>query len=140
MYKFYAVLVGVFISIMVTFNGTLDNYLGNTLSVLIIHIVGLISISFVLILKKGKPVFSKEVPYHLYSGGAIGILLVLVNNICYSNLGASLTLSLGVLGQLLLSSTIDHFGWLGMNTYKFHKKKIIGFIIILIGIIIMTTY
>ncbi|NLK43666.1 MAG: EamA-like transporter family protein, partial [Tissierellia bacterium] len=62
------------------------------------------------------------------------------NNICFSNLGASLTLSLGVFGQLLLSSVIDHFGLMGMDVYKFQPKKLIGFSIILIGIVIMTVY
>lgn len=102
MYKFYAILIGVLITIMVTFNGILESHIGNYLAVLIIHIVGLTSISLILIMKREKPVFKKGIPYYLYSGGAIGILLVLVNNICFSNLGASLTLSLGVFGQLLL--------------------------------------
>ncbi len=140
MYKFYAILIGVLITIMVTFNGILESHIGNYLAVLIIHIVGLTSISLILIMKREKPVFKKGIPYYLYSGGAIGILLVLVNNICFSNLGASLTLSLGVFGQLLLSSVIDHFGLMGMDVYKFQPKKLIGFSIILIGIVIMTVY
>lgn len=140
MYKFYAVIIGVLISIMVAFNGVLDGYLGNYLSVLVIHIVGLISISIILISRKEKPVFMKEAPYYLYSGGGVGILLVLVNNICFASLGASLTLSLGVFGQLVLSSAIDHFGLMGMDVYKFQKEKLVGFVIILIGIIIMTIY
>lgn len=140
MYKFYAILIGILITIMVTFNGILESHIGNYLAVLIIHIVGLTSISLILIMKREKPVFKKGIPYYLYSGGAIGILLVLVNNICFSNLGASLTLSLGVFGQLLLSSVIDHFGLMGMDVYKFQPKKLIGFSIILIGIVIMTVY
>lgn len=140
MYKFYAIIIGALISIMVSFNGILDGYLGNYLSVLVIHIVGLLSVSIILLWRREKPILGKGVPYYLYSGGAIGILLVLVNNICFSNLGASLTLSLGVFGQLLLSSIIDHYGLLGMEVYKFQKKKIVGFAIILTGIIIMTIY
>ncbi|WMM24980.1 DMT family transporter [Tissierella sp. MB52-C2] len=140
MYRFYAIFIGVLITIMVTFNGTLDSYLGNYLSILVIHIVGLTAILGILIFKKIKPVFKKEVPLYLYSGGAIGVLLVLANNISFSALGASLTLALGVFGQLILSSAIDHYGLMGMDTYKFHKKKIVGFGIILVGIIIMTIY
>lgn len=140
MYKLYAVLIGVLITIMVTFNGVLESHVGNYLAVLIIHIVGLISISLILIFRKERPVFKKGIPSYLYTGGAIGILLVLANNICFSKLGASLTLSLGVFGQLLLSSIIDHFGLMGMEVYKFQAKKLIGFSIILAGIVIMTIY
>lgn len=140
MYKFYAILIGVLITIMVSFNGVLESHIGNLLAVLVIHLVGLISISLLLTLRKERPGIKKGIPAYLYTGGAIGILLVLVNNICFSNLGASLTLSLGVFGQLLLSAIIDHFGLLGMNVYKFQIKKLIGFSIILTGIIIMTIY
>lgn len=140
MYKLYAILIGVLITIMVSFNGTLESHIGNFFAVLVIHIVGLLSISLILIIRKERPVIKKGIPRYLYTGGAIGILLVLVNNICFSNLGASLTLSLGIFGQLLLSSIIDHFGLMGMKVYKFQAKKLIGFSIILVGLIIMTIY
>lgn len=140
MYKLYAVIVGAMITIMITLNGILEGYIGNYLSVLIIHMVGLICISIVLFLRKEKPIFKKDIPLYLYGGGAVGIALVMANNICFSNLGASLTLSLGIFGQLLLSSIIDHFGLLDMDVHKFKPKKIVGLSIILIGIIIMTIY
>ena len=95
MYKLYAILIGVLITIMVTFNGVLESHIGNFLAVLVIHIVGLSSISLILLLRQERPTIKKGIPLYLYTGGAIGILLVLVNNICFSNLGASLTLSLG---------------------------------------------
>ncbi|HAG44574.1 MAG TPA: hypothetical protein DCL31_16185, partial [Clostridium sp.] len=72
--------------------------------------------------------------------GAIGVLMGLLSNISFTHLGASLTLSLTVFGQLVVSCFIDHFGLLGMNTYKFQNKKIIGFIIISIGIVVMAIY
>ena len=140
MYKVAATLIGLIISIMVTFNGTLDSYTGNYLSILIIHIVGLITITFILLIKKEKIGFNKKLPVYMFSGGAIGVFLVLLNNICFGSLGVSLTLSLGVFGQLVLSIVIDHFGLFGMKQYKFNKKKLIGFTIMLIGIVVMTIY
>ncbi|MBU5438839.1 DMT family transporter [Tissierella sp. MSJ-40] len=140
MYRVYAVFIGILISIMLTFNGVLDGYLGNYLSVLLIHLCGLITVTIILISKRQKIVLNRQVPFYLYSGGAIGVLLVLVNNICFSSLGVALTSSLGVFGQLMLSCVIDHFGIIGMDVYKFEKKKLIGFTIILAGIIVMTIY
>jgi bacterial/archaeal transporter family-2 protein len=140
MYKFAAVFIGLLISIMVTFNGTLDSYTGNYLSILIIHIVGLITVILTLVVKREKIIFNEKVPFYMFSGGAIGVLLVLLNNLCFGNLGVSLTLSLGVFGQLVLSIIIDHFGLWGMDIYKFNKKKLIGFAIMLVGIVVMTVY
>ena len=140
MYKFYAVLVGAMIALMVSINGILEGYVGNYLAAFIIHLIGLIGITIVLLLRKEKPVFKKNIPFYLYGGGAVGIALVMANNTCFTKLGASLTLSLGIFGQLVLSSIIDHFGLLDMDVHKFNPKKIVGLGIILFGIIIMTIY
>lgn len=140
MYKFSAVFIGLLIAIMVAFNGALDNQVGTYLATFIIHLVGLITIVLILILKKQKLLIKEKLPRYLFSAGAIGVFVVSFNNICFNNLGASLTLSLGIVGQLVLSCIIDHFGLLGMKAYKFKKKKLIGFAIIFIGIVIMTIY
>lgn len=140
MYQIYAVFIGLLITIMVTFNGILDSYLSSYFSLLVIHTVGLVTLILILLLKKEKIKIRRNLPAYLFSGGAIGVVMVFLNNLCFAQLGASLTLALGVLGQLVLAAFIDHFGLLHMSTYKFQRKKLIGFGIILIGIVIMTIY
>jgi len=140
MYNLYTGLIGVLISIMVAFNGVLANYIGNNYSSIIIHIVGLIGISFILLLNKNKISLPQNTPLYLYSAGAIGVLTVLFSNISFNTLGASITLSLGLLGQSVSSIVIDNYGLFGMAVNKFNKKKIIGFVLISLGIIIMSFY
>lgn len=140
MYEIYAVLIGFLITIMVTFNGVLDSYLSSYFSLLIIHVVGLVTLIIILVLKREKLNIGRGIPIYLFSGGAIGVIMVFLNNLCFAKLGASLTLALGVFGQLLLAAFIDHFGLFSMKVYKFRKKKVIGFGIILAGIIVMTIY
>ena len=74
----------------------------------------------------------------MFTGGLIGILTVLFTNASFSTLGVSLTVSLSLLGQLITSLLVDHFGYFNLPINKFDKKKILGFIIIIIGIYIMT--
>ncbi|MCJ7689293.1 MAG: DMT family transporter [Clostridiaceae bacterium] len=140
MYKASAVFIGILIAIMVTFNGILANYTDSYQSLLIIHIVGLIAVIIILIFKKQKFKLSKNIPIYLFSGGLIGVLVVFLNNLCFNALGASLTLSLGVFGQLILASFIDHYGLFGLDIYKFKKKKIVGFFIISLGLVTMIYY
>lgn len=140
MYKLSAVFSGLLIAIMVTFNGTLAKHLDDYFSILIIHIVGLLSVSLILIIKKKTFNFKQGIPIYLFSGGAVGVFLVLFNNLCFKNMGVSLTLSLGLLGQSIASVIIDHFGLLGMDKYKFRNEKLIGFLLIFIGIAVMITY
>lgn len=140
MYKISAVFIGILIAIMVTFNGVLANYTDQYQSILIIHIVGLIAVIFILVLKKEKFIITKNIPIYLFTGGLIGVLMVFLNNLCFNFLGASLTLSLGIFGQLILACFIDHYGLFGLSIYKFKKKKIVGFLIILSGLVTMIIY
>lgn len=133
-----SILTGVVLSIMVVLNGDLGNATGNYISSVIIHFVGLIGIIILLVVTKSKIKSLRGIPFYMFSGGLIGILTVLFTNISFTNLGVSLTVSLALLGQLVTSIVIDHFGYFDLEVNKFEKKKIIGLVIIILGIFIMT--
>jgi len=131
--------IGALIAIMIMINGTLSNAFGNYTSTVVIHIIGLLSVIFVLLISKSKFKIVKGTPVYLYSAGAIGVFTVLFNNLSFSQLGVSITLALGLLGQSVSSIIIDNFGLMGMKVIKFEKRKFIGLIFIILGILIMTT-
>lgn len=137
MYNFLSLFTGVLITIMISFNGILSSYIGNYTSTLIIHIVGFIILTLILLFKKYKIELSKNIPIILYSAGVIGVFTVLFNTISFSALGASLTISLGLLGQTVSSLVIDSFGLMKMQKIEFQRKKIFGVSIIILGIVIM---
>jgi len=140
MYKLYAAFVGILLAFMITFNGILSHYIGDYWALIIIHVVGLITLIPILFLKKEKPSSLKGIPIYLLSAGALGIFMVFFNNICFSVLGVSLTVSLGLLGQSIASCIIDHYGLFGMKVSKFQKEKLFGFLLVFAGIIIMVIY
>lgn len=140
MYKLFAVLSGILIALMVTCNGTLSNYLGDYSALTFIHALGFITVMVILIFKKEKLPNLKGIPIYLFTGGALGVFMIFSNNVCFTYLGVSLTVALGLLGQLIASCIIDHFGLFGMEISKFHKEKIIGFMVILVGIVCMVIY
>ena len=122
MYNILALVIGALISIMLSFNGSLEGNVGLTYSLIIILTV------------------REKLPIYMFFGGAIGVALTLVNMITISKIGVALTTSLAVFAQLIFSSFIDHFGLFGMNKYRFNKKKLIGFAIVLVGLVIMTVF
>lgn len=138
MYKVYAGFVGLLITVMITFNGVLSEHIGNYFSLIIIHMTGIATLLLIFCFKREKPFAKSNLPMYLYMAGGIGVIMVILNNVCVNSIGVSLTISLGMFGQLVLSSIIDHFGLLGMEEYKFQKQKLIGFIIIIAGLIVMT--
>ena len=135
---FISIFTGIVLAIMISLNGGWGNISGNYASSVIIHFVGLIGIIFVLIFTKSKIKNLKGIPFYMFTGGLIGILTVLFTNIGFSGLGVSLTVSLSLLGQLITSLIIDHFGYFNMPVIEFDKKKILGLIIIIAGIYVMT--
>ena len=135
---FISIFTGIVLAIMISLNGGFGNISGNYASSVIIHFVGLIGIIFVLIFTKSKIKNLKGIPFYMFTGGLIGILTVLFTNIGFMGLGVSLTVSLSLLGQLVTSLVIDHFGYFNMTVVEFDKKKILGLIVIIAGIYVMT--
>lgn len=140
MYNILSVILGGLIAIMLSFNSILSQHMGTYTSSVIIHSVGLITIFIILIIKRYKINFRRGIPLLLYSGGAIGITTVIFNNISMGAIGATLTVSLGLLGQVVSSLIIDHYGLLEMKMVEFNKKKYLGLGIMILGIVIMTFY
>lgn len=140
MYKLSAVFIGVLIAVMVSFNGTLAGYTSSMFSVLVVHAVGLMAVGIVVLIKREKFSLNGKLPIYIFCGGMVGVLLTYLNNTCISVLGVSLTLALGLVGQAGLSCIIDHFGLFGMKIYRFERKKLIGFGLVLAGAICMVLF
>ncbi|KDR95636.1 transporter family-2 protein [Peptoclostridium litorale DSM 5388] len=132
--------IGALISFMILVNGILSDSIGNYSSSVIIHLVGLVSVLIVLAACRSKISIQKGIPLYMYSAGALGVFTVLFSNLSFTQLGVSLTLALGLLGQSISSIVIDHFGLLGMDTVKFKSKKYIGLLLISLGIFVMAAY
>lgn len=137
MFKLTAIINGILIAVMISFNGVLAKELGNNIALIIIHIVGLVTTSIVFIISRYKYNSIKGLPIYLLAGGAIGIFNVLLNNISFNRLGAALTLGLCLLGQLGTSMIIDHFGFFGVSKNKINIKKLTGIFVMSIGIVVM---
>ena len=140
MNKLSSAFVGSLIAIMIFLNGTLANALGNYTSSVIIHGIGLIGIVVILVIGRSKVKFYKSVPKYAYTAGIIGVMPIIFNNIGFGVLGVSLTLALGMFGQSITAIIVDHYGLLGMPVVKFNKKKLIGLLIIMSGMIVMTVF
>ncbi|GKX66719.1 DMT family transporter [Inconstantimicrobium mannanitabidum] len=140
MYNFLSILTGALVTIMVSFNAILSKNFGNYTSTIIIHIVGLIAILLVLAVKRLKIPFDRSISLFTYTAGFIGVFTVLFCNSAMIALGASLSVALGLFGQGITSIIIDHYGLFGMEVVKFNNKKLIGFAIMVVGLIVMTIY
>ena len=101
-----------------------------------VHGVGAIALLALTLAIKEKANSKSNIPLYYYSGGALGALIIVLNNITFVKLGVSVTVALVFLGQLIASVIIDTFGLINMKKIPFVKEKVIGFTLITFGIII----
>lgn len=75
-----------------------------------------------------------------FIGGVLGVIFVTTNIILMPHLGAALTTIIVMLGQMLMGIIIDHFGLLGTYVNKITKRKVVGIIAMMIGIVLLRLF
>ncbi|MGB3368494.1 MAG: DMT family transporter [Acidaminobacteraceae bacterium] len=136
--KLILFLAGMMLSVMLVFNGALSAELGLITATFVVNIIGFIGalVAGFLLKTDFKNIF-KQQPIYLYLGGAFSVVVILINTVAFTKVGISLTIALSLVGQLIFSSIIDHFGLFDSKVIKFNVKKILGFSFMTLGILVM---
>ncbi|CAG0976542.1 hypothetical protein PHYC_01533 [Phycisphaerales bacterium] len=80
------------------------------------------------------------IPWPAYFGGVIGAAFVAAAVFLSPRLGVLLFLAAAILGQMIASICIDHFGWLGLDARIATPGKIIGVALVLVGVGCVTRF
>lgn len=134
---FLSLLTGILISVMVAINGVLTERLGVYTATIVIHSVGFAVIAGIMLARRER-LFARRQAFVLYLGGAVGVFTTVFNNLAFESISVSAIVGLGLFGQSVTGIFIDHYGWMGMPKHPFNKMKLVGFALILCGIIAMT--
>lgn len=137
MYIVLAAIYGCLLSLMNTFNPQLSLYYGDWASSVMIHAIGLAAL-LPLAFTWGKPTGSAR--WYQYLGGLIGILTVVFINIGVNGLGVTSNLTLMLLGQVVSSSVVDHFGILGMKKVPINRGKVLAIAVMTIACVVMVVF
>ena len=140
MYTIFSSVIGALLAVMIYLNGELASQIGDYAASIFVHLTGLILVCLILLLTQSKSPFRKGIPPVLLSGGALGFLTVVFVNVGFMNMGVSVPLALGLLGQTISALVIDHFGWFGASVVKFDRRKIGSLALIVGGIAVMAYF
>jgi transporter family-2 protein len=77
------------------------------------------------------------VPLWAWFGGVLGAFYVASSIIIGPRLGAAALLSLIVLGQLVTSLVLDHFGWLGFAQHPLNLTRALGAALLFCGVLLI---
>lgn len=69
-----------------------------------------------------------------WTGGLFGATFIAITILMVPKLGAATTISLIVVGQMLLSLTMDHFGWLGLPVQPVSLMRLTGAGFLILGV------
>lgn len=125
-----ALCAGGLLPIQGAINAQLAKFLNHPMQVTFVSfLTGLIGIIFFLfIFRPGIPSIStlSSIPAINYTGGFYGIVFVTAIFILAPKIGIANTLISAVVGQLLVSVFLDHFGMLGLAKHPAGVVRIIG--------------
>ena len=92
------------------------------------------SLLLIIIISKQPITFSINSPWWvILSGGLIGAFVVFISLSSAPILGISTLFAALLLGQLIMSIIIDHYGLLGLQTRSIDLGKIIGVVLLILG-------
>lgn len=131
-----ALVSGVAMAIQGSINTRLGRVVGQWEAVFVVHVIGLVSVSFLLFaLKMGQGDLGRIMkgPWYTPLGGIIGVLIVWGVMASIPKLGAAVATTSIIVGQVLTALVIDHFGLFGLRAMPFTWLKGLGLLLLAAG-------
>jgi bacterial/archaeal transporter family-2 protein len=96
-------------------------------------IMGLLWIFF----GKGKLSYAVEAPKWSLLGGVLGVVYLTAIVISVPFVGVGISMVAVIIGQLVMSMVIEHYGWLGSKQTRINKEKVFAVISMIIALILI---
>lgn len=133
----FSILAGVFISLQGVFNTRVSDKIGLLETATVVHGIGfLFSLLILITYGTSNMVKLRDVNKFYLLGGVFGVIIVFSVIKGISLLGASFSIAILLITQLIISTLIDTFGLFESTPIRFDFTKLLGIIVMMIGIII----
>lgn len=86
---------------------------------------------------KGDLSYTLKAPKWNLLGGLLGVIYLTSIVISVPFVGVGITMVAVIIGQLVMSMVIEHFGWLGSKKTRINKEKIFAVISMIIALILI---
>jgi len=116
------------------FSGTLGARVGVMESTFIIHLGGLLLAALILLFMRGGNLGAwRAVPWYVYLGGFLGVLIVAAYSFAVPKIGLASSITLAIVAQLVISAVLDHYGILGAAQQSLSWSRGFGIVVLLAG-------
>ncbi len=128
------VLGGVAVGLQGPIAGAMSQKVGGAASSLIVHVGGALLSGVLLLARRGEQIDHwRDLSWYMLGAGAFGVVLYLTLSQTFPRLGATASLTLIIVGQLLTGIAIDHFGLFGGILRPIDVGRALGAVVVLIG-------
>lgn len=129
---------GIGIPMMAAINGNLGARLASpVVATVILMFLGLVLSASYMVFSQGLPRMPVETPpLWTFTGGFFVVFYVLSVTAIAPVIGLGNAIFLVLLGQIIATSTIDHFGLFGAIQSQITLQKLIGIVLMVVGIVL----
>lgn len=140
-FYFLALLTGIAITIQAGVNAQLRQALTHPiLAALVSFGIGFVSLVGFQLVSGGAwptPETLRGLAWWKWTGGLIGALYVTTVIMAVPRIGAANLVSLSVAGQLMAALVMDHYGWLGFSLHPANGWRLLGAMLIMVGVLLV---
>ncbi|MGP4069608.1 DMT family transporter [Halobacillus sp. B29] len=130
---------GIGVAVQSSVNGGLGQKIGVFEGAFTSFLVGTVVLFLVMLFfGKGNIVNVFQVPKWQLLGGVLGAFFVSTMVLAVPRIGVGAAIFTLISAQLIASSLIDHFGWLGMKQIPLDGQRIAGMALMIIAILLYT--
>lgn len=137
-YLFYAFAAGMGVAVQFGVNGQLRRLSGQPIwASFISFVVGTVALFLCfLTTRRAWPAGGElaHAPWWVWTGGLLGAFYVVVSVVSGPRLGSATLVACVIVGQLIASVVIDHFGWIGYPVHAVSPGRIIGALLLVAGV------
>lgn len=132
--------IGIAMTFQTAINSQLREYLHSPLqAALLSFLVGTIVLAFFVFFQSAaKPSLQElnQIPLYLWFGGCLGVYAISISIYTAPRLGFLTLSGLIIFGQIMMSMLLDHFGWLGVEKTPINWQRLLGSVVIFIGVLL----
>lgn len=132
--------IGIALSFQTGLNTQLREYLYSPLqAALLSFLIGTILLAVLVFFQQvDKPGLSTfvQLPWYLWLGGILGVYAISMSIYSAPKLGLLTLSALVIFGQLISSMVIDHLGWFGGERIQLNWQRLLGGVVIFIGVLL----
>jgi len=125
---------GVAVGLQSPISGAMSQRVGGAASSLIVHLSGAVFSAALLLLRGGEQLSNwRALPWYMWLGGLLGLILVLSLSVTFPRLGAASAIVLIIVGQMTTGLVLDHFGWLDAAVHPLDAGRVLGVLALVVG-------